>query len=232
MPIGSSIIPGTLRAQLEELRAQGAQLSLTEAVGIVVPLAVEIAKRHEAGELLYVHPSSIAVDETGVYHLSPELAAKPPALPRDKVCMAPEERAGGAGNARASVFALGAVLYELVSSEVVGPGMRRPTELQARTLISLIRIGACALDMYQPIFVPIPWPITLRAYWTVDIPSRWRSLVTAMSRSRIVSPKDWLQNLTTIKIFVDWTTKRLRILSTTIRLISWWPCPDIQTVIV
>ncbi len=49
--------------------------------------------------------------------------------PRDRACMAPEERDGRAGNARSSVFAMGAILYELCTGLSVGPGMRRPTQV-------------------------------------------------------------------------------------------------------
>jgi hypothetical protein len=129
LPVGSSIIPGTLRAKLEEVRAQGRALSLSEAVAILVPLTVAIAERHAAGQMLYLHPSSVVLGPAGGYSLSPELAASPPVLPRDKACIAPEQRGGNPGDARASVFALGAMLYELVTGEVVGPGMRRPTEV-------------------------------------------------------------------------------------------------------
>jgi hypothetical protein len=129
LPVGSSIIPGTLRARLEELRAQGTVLTLSQAVGVIVPLAVEIAERHERGEVFYVHPTSVGVGSDGAWHLSPDLAHRPPTLPRDKACMAPEERAGRPGNARASVFSIGAMLYELVTGQCVGPGMRRPTEI-------------------------------------------------------------------------------------------------------
>jgi eukaryotic-like serine/threonine-protein kinase len=133
LPVGSTILPGTLRAKLEEARAQGRNYTLKEAVGIIVPLAVEIADRHIAGEMLYVHPSSVIVDPAGQVGISPELAQKPPTLPRDKVCMAPEERQGRPGNSRSSVYAVGAILYELVTGSTVGPGMRRPTEV-VRTL--------------------------------------------------------------------------------------------------
>src|SRR5690606_7273311 len=36
---------------------------------------------------------------------------------------------GRPGNARSSVFAVGAILYELVTGLSVGPGMRRPSEV-------------------------------------------------------------------------------------------------------
>jgi hypothetical protein len=129
LPVGASVAPGTLRARLEELRARGAQLNLKQTVGIVVPLCVQAAELHQAGHRLYLNPSSLVEDELGFYQIVPALAEKPPLLPRDKACMAPEERGGLPGNARASVFALGAILYELLTGMSVGPGMRRPSEV-------------------------------------------------------------------------------------------------------
>src|SRR6478736_5446909 len=129
LPVGASVAPGTLRARLEELRARGAQLTLKQAVGIIVPLCVQAAELHRAGHRLYLHPSSLVEDEYGFYQISLPHASKAPILPRDKACMAPEERAGAPGTARASVFALGAILYELLTNLAVGPGMRRPSEV-------------------------------------------------------------------------------------------------------
>lgn len=131
LPVGAAVAPGTLRARLEELRARGTQLNLKQAVGIIVPLCVQAAELHRAGHRLYVHPSSLVEDDYGFYQIVPELAQKPPILPRDKACLAPEERGHQPGNARASVFALGAVLYELLTGLSVGPGMRRPSEVAA-----------------------------------------------------------------------------------------------------
>jgi len=122
-------IAGTLRELMEQDRAAGTRLPLTHAVALVVPLAVELAERHAAGEVLFVHPSSIAVDVQGMFHVSPQLAAHPPALPRDRACLAPEQRSGAPGGARATVFCLGAILYELLTGESVGPAMRRPGEV-------------------------------------------------------------------------------------------------------
>jgi hypothetical protein len=129
LPVGASVVPGTLRARLEELRARGTQLNLKQAVGIVVPLCVQAAELHRAGHRLYLHASSLVEDDYGFYQIVPALAQKPPLLPRDKACLAPEDRGGVPGNARASVFALGAILYELLTGLSVGPGMRRPSEV-------------------------------------------------------------------------------------------------------
>ncbi len=129
LPVGTSITPNTLRALLEQLRGQSTSLSLTQTVGIIVPLCVELAERHAAGEHIYVTPSSLMRANTGRYHLHPDLAQRAPTLPRDRACLAPEERSGDPGNARASVYAVGAMLYECLTGEIVGPGMRRPTDL-------------------------------------------------------------------------------------------------------
>src|SRR3954463_4660135 len=115
LPVGASVAPGTLRARLEEFRARGARLNLKQAVGIVVPLCVQAAELHRAGHSLYLHPSSLVEDDYGFYQIVPDLAQTVPLLPRDKACLAPEDRGGVPGNARASVFALGAILYELLT---------------------------------------------------------------------------------------------------------------------
>jgi hypothetical protein len=56
--------------------------------------------------------------------------ATPPTNARDRHCLAPEQqKTTEPGGARASVFAVGAILYELITGQSVGPGMRRPSEL-------------------------------------------------------------------------------------------------------
>jgi hypothetical protein len=131
LPVGTAVLPGTLRARLEEARARGDRFNLKQAVGIIVPLCVEVADLHRAGHRLFVHPSALIENEYGYYNVSLEHAKNPPILPRDRACLAPEERTGQPGVARASVFALGAIMYELVTGGSVGPGMRRPSEVVA-----------------------------------------------------------------------------------------------------
>lgn len=145
LPVGSAIVPGTLRASMEELRAKATQFTLKQAVGIIVPLCVETAERHATGQTLFLHPTAVVTDELGHYHVSPELSQKPPTLPRDKACLSPEERDGRPGDARASVYAIGAILYELVTGETVGPGMRRPTEVVPTLPVALEQVLSKAL---------------------------------------------------------------------------------------
>lgn len=127
LPVGTAVAPGSLRARLEELRSRGTQLNLKQAVGIVVPLCVQLAELHRAGHKLFLHPSMLVEDQYGFYQVSPQHAQQPPLLPRDKACLPPEAKAGP-GGARASVFGIGALMYELVTGAAVGPGMRRPSE--------------------------------------------------------------------------------------------------------
>jgi hypothetical protein len=135
----------SLRSHIEARRSQGALFSLREAVGVIVPLAVELAEYHHAGHTFFVHPSSIVQDEAGNFHLSSAHAARAPLDPRDRACMAPEEREGRAGNARSSVFAVGAILYELCTGLSVGPGMRRPTQVNPHLPAALDMVLAKAL---------------------------------------------------------------------------------------
>ncbi|MCS6900781.1 MAG: hypothetical protein RMJ98_14670 [Myxococcales bacterium] len=128
IPVGAAIVSDSLRAALETRRSRGERYTLAEATAILVPLCVDLAQHHEAGQEFFLTPSVIRV-EGGVPRLNLMLARGAPTLPRDRNCLAPEERQGKPGNARASVFSVGAILYEMVTGESVGPGMRRPTEI-------------------------------------------------------------------------------------------------------
>src|SRR5690349_12189999 len=124
LPVGASVTPGTLRSEMEARRAAGNRFSVREALSVVVPLCTELAQRHASGQKLFVHPSSLGLAKAGNGIVLDERAHTPPTLPRDKVCLAPEERKGEPGDARASVFAVGAMLYELLTNASIGPGMR------------------------------------------------------------------------------------------------------------
>src|SRR5688572_12991675 len=131
-PVGTSAqtAPSSLRARLSELQARGQQpLNLKQAVGVVVPVAVEVAEVHRAGHHLFLHPSCLVEDEYGFYHVEPALSQVPPSDPRDAACVAPELQLSSLGGPRASVYAVGAIVYELLTGESVGRGMRRPSEL-------------------------------------------------------------------------------------------------------
>ena len=129
LPVDNDIPPSSLRALLERRRAAGEPLSLSKALAIAVPLCTELRAHHERGERFFLSASAIVVGDDGSVSLSLEHAYEPPSLPRDRAAMAPETRGGKPGDARASVYTVGALLYEMLTGEVVGPGMRRPTEL-------------------------------------------------------------------------------------------------------
>jgi hypothetical protein len=119
----------TFRSILEARRAENRRLSLDDAIAVLVPVCVDLKARHDKGEMLYVHPSAIASGPDGLMRVHPALAV-PPTAARDRAALAPElVKATAPGDARASVFAVGAMLYEAVTGSAVGPGMRRPRDV-------------------------------------------------------------------------------------------------------
>lgn len=119
----------TFRALLEARRGENRRFTLDDAIAILVPVCSDLRERHKRGEKLYVHASAIVSSPDGMFRINPALAV-PPSLPRDKAALAPELVKGNApGDARASVFAIGALLYEAVTGTAVGPGMRRPRDV-------------------------------------------------------------------------------------------------------
>jgi eukaryotic-like serine/threonine-protein kinase len=118
----------TLRALLDSRRAERRTFTLEEAIATVVPLCMDLQELHARGVRLYVHASCIAPGPDGLARLSPERSFMPTDL-RDRVCLAPELlQTLEPGNARASVFAIGALLYECVTGWPIGPAMRRPRD--------------------------------------------------------------------------------------------------------
>ncbi|MBV9949871.1 MAG: hypothetical protein JOZ69_23720, partial [Myxococcales bacterium] len=118
----------TLRTLLDARRAEGRRISLGETIAIVVPVCLDLQERHARGERLYVHPSCIAPSSDGLARVQPGLQ-QPPTHALDRHCLAPEhQRSPMPGDACSSVFSLGAVLYEMVTGQHVGPAMRRPRD--------------------------------------------------------------------------------------------------------
>jgi hypothetical protein len=135
----------TLRQLMEGRRAQSSRLSLEEAIAVIVPLCLDLQTRHGKGETFIVHPGCVTVGADGITRFEPKLAT-PPKDPRDKACVPPELQAKQAGgNARSSVFSIGAILYEMVTGAQIGPGMRRPKEIDPTLPSALETLLAKAL---------------------------------------------------------------------------------------
>lgn len=119
----------SFRQVLDARRGEGRRLTLDDAIAIIVPVCVDLKKRHDAGEKHYVHPSAITRGPDGQMRLNPSVAL-PPTDARDKAAIPPElMRKGEAGDARASVFSVGAMLYEAVTGSPIGPALRRPRDV-------------------------------------------------------------------------------------------------------
>lgn len=123
-----SVQSGSLREAIEIKRVRGETFTLKETVSIVVPLCTHLAALHESGQRFFVHPTALVYGPAGT-ELDLALAAALPSHTRDRAVIAPECRKGEKGDLRASIFSVGAIVYELVTGESVGPGMRRPAEV-------------------------------------------------------------------------------------------------------
>src|SRR4051794_23099171 len=135
----------TFRAIIELRRAEGRTLSLDDAIAVIVPVCVDLKERQERGEAHYVHPSAISRSADGLMRLNPQLATLPKD-PRDRAALAPELlKSNAPGTARSWVFAVGAMLYEAVCGTPVGPGMRRPRDVDAGLPEALEHLLAKAL---------------------------------------------------------------------------------------
>src|SRR5262245_257536 len=84
----TSVIPGSLRADMEARRAAGDGFSVQEALGIIVPLCTQLAELHAQGRTLYAHPSAIQYTCGGTPQVILERAQAASAHPRDRACLA------------------------------------------------------------------------------------------------------------------------------------------------
>jgi hypothetical protein len=114
---------------LSRRAAVGQRLALDNAVGQLVPLCLELAEVHEQGYGFYLHPSSVMETSDGRLILAREMATLLPSEARDRACLPPETQPGQLNDARGNVYAVGAILYEMVTGESVGRDMRRPSEI-------------------------------------------------------------------------------------------------------
>jgi eukaryotic-like serine/threonine-protein kinase len=119
----------TLREALSRRTAAGQRVPLEVAVGQLVPLCLELAEVHDQGYGFYLHPSSVTETADGRLTLAREVATLLPSDPRDRACLPPETQPGQLNDARGNVYAMGAMLYEMVTGESVGRGMRRPSDV-------------------------------------------------------------------------------------------------------
>lgn len=118
----------TLRSRIDALRTNGRPMDVAHAVGIIVPLAAELADQHRQGYNFFLYPSALFEGEDHHFHASP-LSAQPPTDPRDLACLPPESQGTHPGQARQSVYGVAAILYELITLESVGEGMKRPSDV-------------------------------------------------------------------------------------------------------
>ena len=135
----------SFRAVIDSRKAEGRKLTLDDAIAIIVPVCADLKQRSDRGEKHYVHPSAITTGPDGLMRLNPQLATAPKD-PRDRATLSPEMlRATGPGGPRAWVFAVGAMLYEAVTGTAVGPGMRRPRDVDPSLPEALEHLLAKAL---------------------------------------------------------------------------------------
>lgn len=116
----------TLRQELQQ--RQGNPLMLEQAIGRLLPLCAEVERWHVEGRRCLVHASNTLLGPEGLSLRSGSEALQPQHA-SDQACLAPELASHQLGDRRASVFAIGALLYEMVTARTVGSDMKRPREL-------------------------------------------------------------------------------------------------------
>ncbi|MGZ3418981.1 MAG: hypothetical protein ACXVEE_14005 [Polyangiales bacterium] len=115
----------TLRTLIEQRRQSGQRFKLAEVVAIVVPITTELAGMAEQP---WIHPSSIGAGPDGVPRVIGALAKSRPTDARDLTAIAPE-LSSSSPTTRSSVFALGAMVYEMLTLHTVSAGMQPPTQM-------------------------------------------------------------------------------------------------------
>jgi hypothetical protein len=129
VPVTITTRTSSLRNRIDQARSTGQPIPFGHAGRWIVEICVQAAELHRQGVPLRLHASNIVEQSPNQFSLARELLAQEPSLQQDCACTAPELRPGQPGNARATVYAVGALLYELCTLELAGPGMRRPCDV-------------------------------------------------------------------------------------------------------
>jgi hypothetical protein len=129
LPISIKTTAGSLRDRIEQARTAGTPLPLEDAARCILEVCVQAADLHVQGVPLRLHPSNIIEHRPGHYTVAREMVTVEATSEHDLACVAPELKSGQPGNPRATVYAIGAILYELLTLERVGTGMKRPCDV-------------------------------------------------------------------------------------------------------
>lgn len=156
-PAQAQALEVSLRQRIDEMRSRGAPMELGRALDLVAGLARLLSDQHDAGYTFFVYPGALTEEMHGTYYPG-QLSAHPPTHPADVACLAPECQGTLPGTHRESVYAVAAILYELITLRSVGPGMLPPSQLVPGAPPSLDAILSTAL-----LADPAPRPADLKA---------------------------------------------------------------------
>ena len=132
----------TIRDQINARRDQKNRFQLDEAAQIISAICQAIQPFFDRGERLFVHPSAFVLSSNGRVEVNEQALADG----RDRACTPPELPPDEPGDARAAVYSIGAILYEMLTGESVGPQMLRPKELNPSLPDAIESLLGRALD--------------------------------------------------------------------------------------
>ncbi len=125
-PMALNVASPSLRSWLQN----GGRAGLAEWLHWLAPLCRLLAERHARGEVFRVHPSVLMFGNQGL--ALGEAAVDLPILPEDRATVAPELQGTlEPGDAKGSVYAIAAILYEGLTREPYRPNGPSPRALDA-----------------------------------------------------------------------------------------------------